>query len=147
MEENKYSEQDIQDYAAGIFTGDKSDLKAYLSVYPKAANQFKAYQNLFSLLNHEKTNSLSYNLADKVLAKLDQKEKAKEPVQFQLLPTLVIALTLVALVFTYRHFSLGVIFNSFPDSGLLILVTVLMFLFLGGFTLVELKQRRRKFAV
>ncbi|HUR31922.1 MAG TPA: hypothetical protein VMZ69_10860 [Saprospiraceae bacterium] len=141
---NKYSEQDIQDFATGLFAGNKSDFEEYLRLHPQFANQVKEYQLLFESLKADHSIALSFNLADKVLEKISQKKFSKEPAQFQLFQALLIALTAVAMIITFRHFEFELDYSMVLGSGIFIISASLIVFFLYAFYLVEIKQIRKK---
>src|SRR5687768_1596057 len=103
MEADKYSEQDLQDYATGNFSGDRSNFEAWLQRNPDLLNQVKKYQNLYSLLGTNETPSLSFNLADKVVSAIRQQEYKREAPKSNLLPYLLVLITGFAFFITARY--------------------------------------------
>jgi hypothetical protein len=145
METNQYSEQDIQDYAAGKFNGDISNFEAYVKKYPAVSQQVKKYQDLFSLLNEETMPSLSFNLADKVIAKIQQRGYTKEAPKFNLLPYVLMIITGFAFFITSQYLDVKQIFSSSVSIGLFLTAAAIMILFFTGFYFVEIKQKQKRF--
>ena len=147
MEANQYTEQDIQDYAAGVFEGDKSHFEEYLRSNPQIALQVKEYQSLYKLVSIEHTPSLSFRLSDRVLEKINQKEISKEPPQFQFLQLLVISLTVAAFVITFRQLGFKLDLSAIFGSGIFITSALLVVLVLSGFYIIEIRQIRRRLSL
>ena len=147
METDKYSEQDIQDYANGKFIGDRSNFEDYLRRNPALLSLVKEYQNLYGLLNTTEAPSLSFNLADAVVAKIEQQQYKKEAPKFNLLPYVLVVITCFAFFITSRYLDVKQIFASAIDTGLFLAAAAIMILFFLGFYFVEIKQQQKRFAL
>lgn len=146
MEADTYSEQDLQDYANGKFTGNIKNFEAYLQRNPALLNQVKDYENLYSLLNTNETPSLSYSLADKVVSTIRQQEYKKEAPKFNLLPYILMLITGLAFFITFRFLDIKQTFSSLVDAGLFLTSAAVMILFFLGFYYVEINQKQKRFA-
>ena len=147
MSTNNYSEEDIQDYAAGIFEGDKSLFEEYLKSNPQVSSQVREYQTLFNMLAADQSPSLSIDLSSSVLEKINQKEFSKEPLQYQLLQFLVISLTIMGLSIIYRQLGFVLDLSAIFESGIYLGSALLIVFVLSGFYLIEIRQIRRKLSV
>ena len=146
MEADKYSEQDLQDYATGKYNGNTSAFENYLHRNPAVLAQVKNYQNLYSLLNTNETPSLSFNLADKVVATIRQQEYRRQAPKLNLLPYLLMVITGIAFFITSQYLDVAAIFSSI-HTGLFVTSAAIMILFFVGFNYVEIRHRQKRVAM
>ena len=141
--QNKFSEQDIQDYAAGRFTGDHRAFEELLNADQQIQARVKAYQELFRILATDAPPSLSFNLADRVIQQVQQQSHAAEPKPFQSVNYMLILLLGAAVVIGLRQFDFKLLtFTS--DFNLFFVSALAIVLFISGFHIVELKQREKR---
>ena len=146
MNPNQYTDEDIQNYAAGTFSGDKKGFEEHLKNNPGLSNQVEEYKTLYQLLSQQNLTSLSlFNLADCVLEKIEQKEEAKASLQFTLISCFLSLLTIGVIIIIQQYFSFESSFTSLFDKVLFIMTAVMIILFIMGFSMIEARQRQKKF--
>lgn len=146
MGPDKYSEHDIQDYAAGRFTGDKASLEDYINQSPTALIQIKEYEKVYAVLSLDQTPSLSFDLADRLIARIEENTSKKDSMQFRMLAYGLILLSGIGLFFTYRHFYARQLFSSSLDSGVLFISALVIILFSIIFYRIEVKEKEKYLA-
>ena len=140
MEPNTYSEKDIQDYAAGIFSGNTEAFEAFLQSSPPARQQAEAYKSLYQLLSREQIPSLSFNLADKVAGKIGWQEQVRDARLFRLLCLLLVFLCAGGVLLVQRQY----VFSA-TEPVLAAVSAGVLLLFVSGFGIMEIKQQQKTF--
>src|SRR4051812_13709396 len=73
----KYSEEDLQDYLDGIFTGDAAELRAQIEANPEWKLQLSEYKTLYTLIREERTELTIPGFADRIAMIVEQKNEKK----------------------------------------------------------------------
>lgn len=146
MTTKKFTEEDIRDYAHGKFSGDILEFENFLQESEEAYNKVKEFRSLYNVLHHEEF-SFSFNLSERVIAKLQQKEYAQTTKQFRLLPYMLTILAITAIILTSHHWGLIKNFSSLLNNGAFIVAASVMIIFVAGFSLIELKTKAKRFAL
>ena len=144
METNKYSEEDIQDYASGNFRGNQTEFETFLKLNPWAERTLTEYRQLFNTLKNQEIPALSFNLADNVIIKVEQKQKSLERRHFKILTGVLIIIAVGAFVTTLRQLNFGLLIFS-ANASLLPLSAVLILLFSFAFYRLDIKQMEKRF--
>ncbi|HMJ45724.1 MAG TPA: hypothetical protein VK498_00245 [Ferruginibacter sp.] len=144
METVKYSEQDIQEYAAGRFGGNLADFEQFIKNNPGVEARVKEYQQLFTLLTTELP-SLSFNLGDAVVAAIEQKAFSRESGRARLLTYMGVIISVIAILIAWKYFDFNLGLKIVAGSSLLLISAIIMIIFLGAFHFLETKQVQRKY--
>lgn len=142
---NTYTEQDIQDYATGKVTG-KPGLEEFIKNNPAVLEQVRNYQQLYGLLMTDMP-SVSFNLADAVIDKIRQPKSVQEPVKSKALSYAAAIVSVLAVIITWNYFGFNTGLKILAESSLVLLSSVLMIIFLGGFYYLETRELYKKFGV
>jgi hypothetical protein len=141
---HSYSEEDIQDYACGNYKGDKEKFEAYLSEDPSAWVEVQKYRELYNIIQMETLPALSFNLADKVINKIHQREHVQSRQSFPVLTYVFILVVACALLITTIFFYSNLNFSFFAEEGITILSALVMLAFLIGFYYIERKSQQER---
>lgn len=138
-----YSEQDIQDYLDGRFSGDAAGLQNYLATHPDAHRQLEMYRLLYAGINTQPADALSIDLAGTVTSKIEKRAEAKELRWSRAVSAMVLVLAAVALKISYAYFGLEKLFHA-ANAGLFLASLLLLIAFVSGFYFIELQVRKQR---
>ena len=141
-----YTEQDMQDYLDGNFTADTDDLQNYLKQNPEAQKAVEIYHLLYAAIKEQPRVSLSIDLANSVVGKIEKREKAKELRWTQAAFITTSMLVVIALIVSYKYFGMENLYDVI-GAGLLLLCILFFFAFVFGFHFIELQVKKKKFTV
>lgn len=140
---NRYTEQDIQDYLDGRFSGDAAALQNYLAQHPEAQRQVEMYRLLYAGIKAQPVESLSIDLAGAVTAKIEERSKAKELRWSRTVSAVVSALAVAALAIGYTHFGWEKLLQA-TGAGLLSVFLLLVTAFAFGFYFIEWRVKKQR---
>ncbi len=109
---NQYSEQDIQDYVDGIFSGDAKDLETYLETNDNAQKQLQLYKALYSAIEQQPAPYLSIDLAGCVIDRIEKRKEARETVWAKVAVFVLATLIVIAVSLCYTYFGMNKLFNA-----------------------------------
>ncbi|MGB8194189.1 MAG: hypothetical protein WCF67_19815 [Chitinophagaceae bacterium] len=142
--ERTYTEQDIQDYAAGTFAGDIQLLEEYIREHPSVQNLVQEYKLLYAAIAQESDVFLPVNMAERVIAAIEDREVAKDIFWPRFATITAILLFISAFIFCYRYFEIDISAVA-VERGLLILSVLACIGFVIAFHFVEIRFREKKF--
>lgn len=138
----QYSEEDLQSYAQGNFTGNVDDLTSFIAQNPAAAESVELYKQLFAAFgtvysaDHDPVN-LPVKVASLVHAKL----AAKQAREGRWLTTGIGALVLAAIAIFIRNIVPGIPAYALPAAGAVVVIGLFVWLAAK----IEIDERKRIF--
>lgn len=141
-----YTEKDIQDYLDGAFAGDAADLQNYLKQDADAQKQMELYSLLYAGIKEQPLPTLSINLADAVMNKLEKRAAAKDLRWARAALLTMLMLAVITFVVSYTYFGMHHLLNA-TSVGWLFVSTPVFVAFIFGFHFIELQVKKKKFTV
>jgi hypothetical protein len=141
----KYSEEDLQDYLDGCYTGDEAALKNFIEANADWKVKLNEYKALYELVGKAETRMTLPGFAEKMVAiiqeKKEKKYKAKERILVGCFVLIVLAGTTWSIGLLGFHFVLNIdLFLAFITTA------VLVTFFIFSHT-IELKKIKRKYSI
>jgi hypothetical protein len=79
MANKVYTEEDIQNYADGNFSGDLEDFRIFIEQNPEARKSLEMYEQLFVQFSQpQEPVDIPHNLADQVIASIQARQSKEE---------------------------------------------------------------------
>jgi anti-sigma factor RsiW len=141
----QFTETDIQDYVDGNFSGDRVALLRFLENDAEAALQLRLYRAL-KLALKEEPGLFVPGLADKVLAKIEERKTAAEPRWTSAGILVLVLLGFCALGFYFSYTGLKDWMRLF-EGGVMVLLVLVGIAFTIAFHFMELMVLKKKFAL
>jgi hypothetical protein len=144
MDNQKYTEKDFQDYAGGVFSGDKIIFEDFLSKNEYAQKQVAWYKALNQGLKEEKIPGISFDLASRVVGIIEagQKKEQRQEVLWKNVSFYgLVAIFLITLIVTVKYSFPVTIFEFLKDVFFWICVFTLI-TFVCLFHYAELRRKK-----
>lgn len=136
---SRYSEEDLQSYAEGSFTGDAEGIKTFIAQNPAAAESVDLYKQLFAaFVKLYQADREPVNLPRKVALLVQAKQQPKES---RWLTVGIGALVLVAIGMFAKNFVYALPAYTMPVAA----AVVIMALFVWLSAKIEIAERKRIF--
>lgn len=139
----KYTEADIQDYAAGSYKGDVQQFERYIASSVHGQELLSQYQLIFKQVKEQQHSMPAFKLADKVIERIEKSEN-KLNIELQYYPLLLVIPILIYFLIA-RHFGTAFSLDTVLNSGTFISAAVMMILFSAAFYMLDVDQVKRKF--
>ncbi len=142
--QSPFTDNDIQDYLDGVYTGNISALENYLQNTEEGRKRFTNFNTLFGMLRNGPVPSLNIELDQAVLAALDARQRKPAGI-WNILLWIVIVLSIGGTMISgFVLISDLSFFNRF-ESGLLIPFALLLVLLLVGFYSLDWYRQYRRY--
>jgi hypothetical protein len=143
MSNKRYTDQDIQDFLDGSFSGDQEDFQLFIEQNPVEKKKLEFYKSLFSLMSQqEETGQLPVNLAEQVVILIERKQRVKEAKEAKLASLILVTIVLIVIALSLSYIGLDAIVFSFGAIPGIIAVLI-MGLFIWLFAKVDIDAKRR----
>lgn len=141
----RFTDNDIQDYLEGVFTGDVNALEEYINNTDEGRKRLDSFKSLFSMLQEAPRPALKISLADSVIAALDARN-AKPGFNWNMLLWIITGCCIMgALVSVYLFIDDFSFLNQVADSGLVILIIVAIVLITLAFHGLDWYRQYRRY--
>lgn len=147
MDNQKYNEQDIQDYVSGTFTGDLDRFEEFLKGNTNARSQIVHYRTLNQLLKTNQVPSLSNGFASKVVGVIEAREKevaSKELIWKNTVQYVLVAVFLITVFIAIKSWS-TIELLDFMKNMIFWASSVILAIFIFLFHFIEYKKRKEIF--
>ena len=141
----QFTDNDLQGYLEGTFTGDVNALEEYIQNSEEGRKRFGSFKNLFSMLQEAPRPTLNISLGDSVVATIDAR-KSKPSFNWNILLWIITgcciigALTAVSLFIDDFSFV-----KQVADSSLVVLIIVAIVLITTAFHGIDWYRQYRRY--
>lgn len=120
----RFTDNDIQDYLEGVFTGNVNALEEYINNTEEGRKRFESFKSLFSLLHEAPRPTLDIALGDSVMTALDAR-KTKPSFNWNILLWIITGCCIIgALISVYVFIGNFSFVNKVADSSLVVLIVI-----------------------
>ena len=138
----RFTDNDIQDYLEGVFTGDVKALQDYLQNTEEGKRHLQYFQSLFDVLQEGPVPSLNISLENAVLAALEPKKSFGWNNVLWIVTGICIAAALAACIFFMQGLSF---FSQIDTNGITPLVIVAVIVLTLAFHGVDWYRQYRRY--
>lgn len=140
-----FTDNDIQDYLEGVFTGDVNALEEYIQNTEEGRKRFASFKNLFSMLQEAPRPTLNISLGDSVVAAIDAR-KSKPSFNWNILLWIITGCCIIgALTSVYLFIGDFSFVNQVADSNLVVLIIIAIVLLSVAFHGIDWYRQYRRY--
>ena len=133
-----FTDEDIQNYVDGTFTGNIAALEDYIQQNPLAQQQVEHYRLMIKTISEQEVPRLTFDLAGAVISKVQRKKPRSSNIGLIAASVVTIAIVLWLLPFNS-------LFNDIDNPILFVILFMALCALLGMFHAPEIVKRRKIF--